>query len=241
MIYHSPKLLIVMPVFNEQSSIEKVVTEWFRELDTVVGDFVMYVIDDGSSDSTPSILKSLSETLDSRFETLSRANLGHGQTCMEGYRLAVARKIDFVFQIDSDGQCDPAYFRRFWELRDTYDVIYGRRTRKDGFHRQVASFVLRVSLLLRFKIYCVDANVPYRLMKTKVCSAVFSKIPTDLFLANVGLAVLLRQTSGIRHGSVPILFQERIGGEPSVPFTKFAAKALELFRQMKPIVRSNRV
>jgi len=232
-----PDLLVVMPVFNEQASIGKVVDQWFRELDSIACNFALLVIDDGSSDSTPEKLAELKDRLDGRLRTIHRENRGHGQTCMQGYRIAVEQGIPYVFQIDSDGQCDPAYFRAFWEIRHSHDVIYGKRTREDGFHRQLASLILRSFLLVLFRTWCVDANVPYRLMRTERCAPVFERIPKDLFLANVGLSVLLRREPGIREASVPIRFMERIGGEPSVPLSRFAAKAIELFRQLRTIAR----
>ncbi len=237
MINHTPDLLVVMPVFNEEASIGTVVDQWFRELDSAVGTFTLLVVDDGSSDSTSAKLAGLKELLGERLETIHRENRGHGQTCMQGYRIAVERNIPFVFQIDSDGQCDPAYFRGFWDIRHDLDVIYGKRTREDGFHRQLASLILRTFLLVFFRTWCVDANVPYRLMRTDTCAKVFGRIPKDLFLANVGLSVLLRQEPGIREATVPIRFMERIGGEPSVPLSRFAAKAIELFLQLRTVVR----
>jgi hypothetical protein len=148
-------------------------------------------------------------------------------------RMAAAAGIPFGFQIDSDGPCDPCFFESIWEQREDYDVIYGKRKREDGFRRVVASMILRWMLRVRAGVDCVDPNVPYRLMRTKVCAPAFTGIPQDFFLANVGLAVLLRRSPGIRHGAVPIDFRERIGGEPSVPLGKFAEKALELWRQLE--------
>jgi len=228
-----PELLIVMPAYNEQASIRRVVEDWFREVERVVGNFVLCVIDDGSRDGTLAVLRSLQAEHGERLEVVSRENRGHGQTCMEGYRMAAAAGIPFVFQIDSDGQCDPCFFESIWEQREDYDVIYGKRKREDGFRRVVSSMILRWMLRVRAGVDCVDPNVPYRLMRTKVCAPAFAGIPQDFFLANVGLAVLLRRSPGIRHGAVPIDFRERIGGEPSVPLGKFAEKALELWRQLE--------
>jgi len=61
------------------------------------------------------------------------------------------------------------------------------------------------------------------------------RIPADFFLANVGLAVLLRKDSSWRHGSVPIRFRERYGGEPSVALGKFGEKARQLARQIRSL------
>jgi glycosyltransferase involved in cell wall biosynthesis len=228
-----PELMLVMPVFNEQASVAKVVTEWFEELNRITPAFSLLAIDDGSKDDTPEILKGLQQQLGPRMEWISRANRGHGQTCMEGYRIANQREIPFILQIDSDGQSDPAHFEEFWKQRNDFDVIYGKRARKDGFRRVVASYILRCSLRVLAKVDCVDANVPYRLMNTKACANAIHSISENIFLANVALAVALRMSATIRHGSVPIGFPPRHGGEPSVPFLKFASKGIELFGQLK--------
>jgi hypothetical protein len=152
---------------------------------------------------------------------------------LEGYREAVAQGIAYVLQIDSDGQSLPRFFGDFWKLRETHDVIYGARSRKDGWQRLVASAVLRLALRALEGVDCVDANVPYRLMSCGACGPVVAHVPQEISLANVALAVMLRREKGIRHGSVPIDFPPRYGGEPSVPMRRFLAKAAELFRQLR--------
>ncbi|MGC3989950.1 MAG: glycosyltransferase [Chthoniobacteraceae bacterium] len=175
----------------------------------------------------------LRQQLGPRLEIVSRENRGHGQSCLQGYRLASERRIPFLLQIDSDGQCDPQYFFRFWRERNQYEVIYGQRVRReDGWRRTIASVILKLSLLVFCRVYCVDANVPYRLMHTGVLDDKISKIPSDFFLANVVLAVLLKRDSKIRHFSVPIVFRERYGGEPTVRMSKFGEKAFELISQL---------
>lgn len=229
----SPELMVVMPVFNEQVAVESVVREWMLALEAEVSGFTLLVIDDGSSDGTRKILTQLQDEHPDRLEVLSRPNRGHGQTCLEGYQIALQRRIPYVFQIDSDGQSDPRYFQQFWAAREQYDVIYGKRVRGDGNRRMLASLVLRVSLRVFAGVDCVDANVPYRLMDLRSCEPCLRSVPPGLSLANVGLAVLLKKDPAIRHGVIPIHFPPRRGGEPSVPFTKFALKAIELFSQLK--------
>ncbi len=227
-----PELAVVMPVYNEQASVRKVVMEWFQEIENWTEHFIFLAIDDGSNDSTLKILQRLQSQLGDRLEVISRENRGHGQTCLQGYREAVNRHIPYVMQIDSDGQCDPQYFFRFWRIREKYDVVYGFRYRRDdGIKRVLASYVLRATLLIFARTWCIDANVPYRLMKTNVVEKIISKIPQEFFLSNVALATLLRR-SGCREGVVPIRFRERYGGEPSVRLSKFGNKAGELIRQL---------
>lgn len=232
-----PQLALIMPVFNEQASVRKVITEWFFEVENWTEDFVFLVINDGSKDGTQSILERMREQLGDRLEIRSRENRGHGQSCLEGYRLACERQIPWVLQIDSDGQCDPQYFFRFWRNREKFDVIYGFRARRDdGWRRVLASWVLRGVILATAGVWCIDANVPYRLMKTSNLPEKLQKIPADFFLANVALAILLRRDPTVKHGTVPIRFRERYGGEPSVRLGKFGSKAFELIRQVRQLI-----
>jgi dolichol-phosphate mannosyltransferase len=232
----TPELMIVMPVYNEQASVRKVVLEWFHEVENWTEDFVFLAINDGSTDGTAHILTRLRDQLGPRFEVLEQKNMGHGQSCLVGYREACRRSIPFVFQIDSDGQCDPQYFFRFWREREKFDVIYGHRIRReDGWRRIVASYVLRTTLLLGARSNCVDANVPYRLMRTIGLEPILRRIPEDFFLANVALAVVLRRERSWRHGSIPIRFRERYGGEPSVGLGRFGEKARELLGQLRSL------
>jgi glycosyltransferase involved in cell wall biosynthesis len=231
-----PELMVVMPVYNEQASVRKVVIEWFNEIENWTEDFIFYAVNDGSTDDTPRILSRLRGQLGPRFEIRQQSNVGHGQSCLLGYREACNRGIPYVVQIDSDGQCDPQYFFRFWRNRGVFDVIYGQRVkREDGWRRVAASYILRANLLLAARTNCVDANVPYRLMSTARLDAVLDKIPRQFSLANVALAVLLKHDKTLRHGRVKIKFRERYGGEPSVALGKFGAKAFELNRQLRQL------
>lgn len=231
-----PELMIVMPVYNEQASVRKVVNEWFQEVENWTEDFVFLAINDGSKDGTLKILERLRLQLGERIEIVDQPNSGHGQSCINGYRIARDRGIPYVFQIDSDGQCDPQYFFKFWRERENFDAIYGKRVRRDdGWRRVVASKVLWTTLIVFGRVNCVDANVPYRLMKIQTIASFLDKVPREFFLANVALAILLARNKSIKTGAVPIHFRERYGGEPSVRMSKFGNKAFELIEQIKRI------
>ena len=230
----STDLMVVMPVYNEEASVRKVIMEWFPVINDCTENFVFLAIDDGSKDGTLAVLEDLKKQFGDRVEIISRKNRGHGQSCLEGYRVAISRGIPWDFQIDSDGQCDPQYFFRVWSMRPDFDVIYGSRYRRDdGWRRVVASQVLRLTLLFSCAVNCVDANVPYRLIRTDILRGLVDRIPDSFNLANIALSVLLRRLPKVRQGVVKIRFLQRYGGEPSVTLGKFGSKATELVAQLK--------
>jgi dolichol-phosphate mannosyltransferase len=228
------ELIVVIPVFNEQQCVESVLRDWTVALDSSGIDYGVLVHNDGSTDSTLDVIqKHLAGHGAGRVEVISHANRGHGQTCLAGYRIACQRGIPWVFQIDSDGQCDPAYFPTVWAKRADYDVVYGHRaTRRDGWKRILASTLVRLVVRVSSGIDCTDANVPYRLMRTEKLLALVESIPPNFDLANIALAVQIKR-AGWRECAIPIVFRARTGGEPSVPLLRFASKAIELAAELR--------
>lgn len=222
-----------MPVFNEERSVVSVLDEWTAELDRSGADYCILVIDDGSTDASPEVLHNWKRDHPSvHLEVMRHANRGHGQTCLEGYRIACDRRISWVFQIDSDGQCDPAFFSAVWAARHGHDVVYGNRAkRNDGLKRVLASVLVKAVVRASSGAVCIDANVPYRLMSTNNLRPLLDSIPPDFDLANIALAVQLKRARW-RECFVRIVFRPRAGGEPSVPVSRFAVKAIELYRQL---------
>lgn len=227
------ELLVVVPVYNEEQCIDLVLREWIEELDRSGIDYGLLLLDDGSTDRTPAIIAQwLEGRANSCIEVVRQTNRGHGQTCLGGYRVACDRKIPWVLQIDSDGQCDAAYFPAVWAKRNEHDVVYGcRAERRDGWKRVLASALVKIVVKVSSGVDCIDANVPYRLMRTQNLRPLVNSIPSDFDLANIALSVQLKR-AGWRECSVNIVFRPRAGGESSVPLSRFAVKALELYRQL---------
>jgi dolichol-phosphate mannosyltransferase len=223
-----------MPVFNEERSVVSVLDEWTAELGRSGADYTILVIDDGSTDASPEVLHNWKSDHPSvHLEVMRHANRGHGQTCLEGYRIACDRRIPWVFQIDSYGQCDPTFFSDVWAARHGDDVVYGRRAkRKDGLKRVLASVLVKAVVRAASGAVCIDANVPYRLMRTEKLHSLVDSIPSDFDLANIALAVQI-QRAAWPECSVPIVFRARTGGEPSVPLLRFASKAIELAAELR--------
>jgi dolichol-phosphate mannosyltransferase len=225
----APELILVVPVYNEKDAIVPVLTEWRAELARTVGKgrFGILVVDDGSTDDTPARLAALDWP---ELRVHRHTNRGHGQSCLVGYIEADAMGAERIFQIDSDGQCDPAGFAGVWARRDRAPAIYGRRvTRDDGRARRIISAVLRMSLKIARRTRLNDTNVPFRLYRASLAASAARRVPPDFNLANIAMAVLL-EPEGFEE--VPIHFRDRAGGEATVRMWGFAPKALRLHRDL---------
>ncbi len=234
-------LQVVMPVYNEQEAIGEVVGDWCVKLDDCGIRYVLIVVDDGSRDGTPDALKKLQEKWGPKLEVVRQKNAGHGQAILNGYRLAAQRPVPWIFQIDSDGQCDPQYFPQLWAVRDGYDFVSGFRTRRDdGFSRLVISQVLRVVVFFLSGVNCKDANVPYRLMRTQVFAPLFAKIPSTCFFTNVCLSILAIR-AGLKYKYLPMRFLARQAGESTVPLRKLGQNALTLCRNVRELLKTEKL
>ncbi len=226
---NSDKLYVVMPVYNEQDSIAAVVREWKQRLSEVAPDHRLLILNDGSKDRTAQVLAELAATT-SGVEVINKPNSGHGRTCIKGYNEAIARGAGWIFQIDSDGQCDPQYFAAVWKERGSHPAVFGKRVdRDDGLARKVISWFCRLATHVATGVPVRDPNVPYRLMRADVLGAAIEDFPEDFGLANILVAVVLQKGLGRRMGFVPIGFRDRTGGEPSVKWMKFVTEGWKLY------------
>jgi glycosyltransferase involved in cell wall biosynthesis len=232
------ELQVVMPVYNESSTIGNVIDQWCEKLDTCGLRYSILALDDGSTDDTGNVLQALQKRWGPKLEPIRQSNSGHGPTILKGYRLAVERQVPWIFQIDSDGQCDPQYFPQFWESREGHDLITGLRLRReDGPGRVFVSLVLRAAVFLISGVNCRDVNVPYRLMRTSAMAPLIEKIPANCFFTNVGVTVLSLR-AGLRFVTIPIVFRARAGGKTTVPYRKMGKHAINLYRNLKELLQS---
>ena len=155
-------LAIIIPVFNEEDIIEKVINDWLFIAKKFDG-FII-VINDGSSDNSLKILKKINKK-NKRLIIINKKNSGHGPAVYTGYEMALKKKFKFIFQVDSDDQFFSKDFVKLWQLRDDNLLILGfRKKRYDSFHRLIITRILKVFNLILFRKFVPDANIPYRLI-----------------------------------------------------------------------------
>ena len=223
-------LYIVIPAYNEEETIRKVIGDWYPVVERHDGEgrSRLVVIDDGSRDRTCEIMLEEAEKRP-LLVPVTKENSGHGATVLHGYRYALRHGADFIFQTDSDGQTLPAEFERFWNLRNDYDCVMGwRKRRQDGFSRVCVSAVLRLVIRLFFRVRVTDPNVPYRLMKASVLEKYLDLVPEDYFLSNVLISVIFTVYRR-KMKSIPITFRPRQGGVNSINIPRILRIGLRAF------------
>jgi glycosyltransferase involved in cell wall biosynthesis len=173
-----------MPVYNEGEVIVEVVDKWVRMLDGMGIDYRFSVYNDGSTDRTTEVLANTSSPW-SQVTVYNKENSGHGPTILAGY-VAATDDAQWVFQMDSDDEIAPECFGGFWERREEYDFLIGRRiSRGRPLARRLISGVSRWVVQLFYGGSVRDVNCPYRLMRVSAFADCFRKIPAETFAPNV--------------------------------------------------------
>ncbi|MEG1300328.1 MAG: glycosyltransferase family 2 protein [Erysipelotrichaceae bacterium] len=229
-------LYIVIPAYNEEENIERVINDWYPIIEKYNGEGKsrLIIMNDGSKDKTFEIMEKLA--IDKPlFLPITKENSGHGSTVLYGYNYAIKNKADFVFQTDSDGQTLPDEFHDFWKKRNESDMVIGyRATREDGLSRVFVTKILKLVIKICFHVNVTDANTPFRLMKRKSLEENITLIPKDFNLSNVLLSVIYEKKN-MKVEYIPITFRPRQGGVNSINLKKIFKIGLQAFKDFKEI------
>ena len=117
------KSLIVIPTYNEKDNIENIVEAVLE----VEPSLEILVVDDNSPDGTGQIADGLSQR-DNRVHVLHRpGKSGLGSAYIAGFKYALERDYEHIFEMDADFSHDPKYLPQFLEKVQEYDLVLGSR------------------------------------------------------------------------------------------------------------------
>lgn len=123
-----PDSLVIIPTFNELENIEAIIRAVFG-LDT---NFHVLVVDDNSPDGTSSVVEKMQgEFPESLFLEVRKEKSGLGTAYIHGFKWAIARKYDYIFEMDADFSHDPTDLKRLLRAcKNSADMAVGSRYKK---------------------------------------------------------------------------------------------------------------
>ncbi|MEM4260472.1 MAG: glycosyltransferase, partial [Candidatus Woesearchaeota archaeon] len=118
------KALIIIPTYNEADNIVKLI-EAIRLLKVPDVKIDILVVDDNSSDGTSRLVKELGYN---NVVVIDREKkMGLGTAYITGFKYAIEKAYDFVFEMDADFSHDPNAIPEFLEKIKHYDLVIGSR------------------------------------------------------------------------------------------------------------------
>ena len=121
--------------------------------------------EDGSRDNTQEVLRRVAQTIPAKL-LLSTERKGYSRAVRDGM---LAMDAPFLLCLDSDGQCEPKDFAKFWVARNDADVIIGWRVnRADNWMRKAMSGTFFYIWKALYNCPINDPSCPYMLARRDV-------------------------------------------------------------------------
>jgi dolichol-phosphate mannosyltransferase len=117
------RALVIVPTYNERANIERLIPAVLAQDKSLE----LLVVDDASPDGTGALVDAVAET-NPRVHVLHRAGkLGLGTAYIAGFRWALERKYDLVFEMDADFSHNPETLPEFLSSVKEADLVIGSR------------------------------------------------------------------------------------------------------------------
>jgi glycosyltransferase involved in cell wall biosynthesis len=159
---------VLFPAYNDSPSIPGLIVKTFEVLESVVADFEVIVVNDGSKDDTGEVLNELSLQMGPRMRVIHHdVNRGYGGALRTG--LAAATK-EFVFYTDGDGQYDVSELPNLMrEVTPAVGLVNGYKIkRQDPRHRIAIGWLYNRFARFLFRVRLRDIDCDYRLIRRSI-------------------------------------------------------------------------
>jgi glycosyltransferase involved in cell wall biosynthesis len=219
---YSPRILVMIPCYNEEASIGPLLTE----IQSLNARYDTVVVDDGSTDNTYAIASRLSPCLK------LVANIGIGGSVQTAIKYAQVHDYDLCVQVDGDGQHPPDQIKTLVEdyLSAPANIIVGSRFLGDGnFHstgmRRVGISIISHAIHRLFKKNISDPTSGLRLLDRQAIRLFSAEYPFD-FPEPISIALALEHNLTIRE--VAVRMRAREHGQSSITGFKTALYMLRV-------------
>ncbi len=218
-----PKICIIIPTYNEELSIEKVVKDFINQ------EYVEHVIvvDNNSSDRTVEIAK------DSNAKVITKnENKGYSHSLVLGLKEAIKTDANIIGTVEADGTFNAYDLQKMIPYLDNCDMVIGTRqnqvmtekgNQNSGFFVW-ANFILAKLIQMKYVslehmgiVNLTDVGCVYRIMKRESLEKIVDKLThngTDQPIGGVGIGLYFTMQcieNDQKIIEIPVTFKKRIG------------------------------
>lgn len=210
------RALVIVPTYNERENITRLIGAILDQDERLE----ILVVDDGSPDGTGEIVEALIE-LEQRVRIIKRPRkMGLGTAYIAGFRWALERGYDIVFEMDADFSHDPAHLPQFLRAVEDADVVLGSRYRNGKvtvvnwpIKRLLLSYFANVYARVVTGLPVWDATGGFKCFRRKVLQAIdLSHVKSNGYAFQIEMSFRAWRKH-FRIVEIPIVFVDRTEGQ----------------------------
>lgn len=210
------RAVVIIPTYNERENIARII-----EVTLAQGTRIdVLVVDDGSPDGTGSIVTAIG-AINPRVHLLSRPKkLGLGTAYLAGFRWALERSYEFVFEMDADFSHDPSHISQFLESIADADLVLGSRYREGKvtvinwpISRLILSYAANIYARTVTGLPLYDATGGFKCFRRRVLESIdLNDVRSNGYAFQIEMSFRAWR-QGFRIVEIPIVFVDRTEGE----------------------------
>ncbi len=230
------KVAVIIPTLNEARNIKPLI----RKLLSYVYVSLIIIVDDSSTDGTPSIVQNLQKKNgEQKIILIQRKGARNfSESYHEGFMRAIKENADILVQMDADGSHGTEYLKKMLSALATYDFAIGSRYIKGGGIenwskvRRILSAGANIYAKLLLKMPFNDVTSGYNAWKREVIESIdFSKLTNKGYVFQVWLK-WNAHSKKFKGKEIPIIFVERVFGKSKMRFKMIFESFYEVFMLM---------
>ncbi|HSE94711.1 MAG TPA: polyprenol monophosphomannose synthase [Methylomirabilota bacterium] len=209
------RALVIVPTYNESKNLPRIVPEILAQDPRLE----VLVVDDSSPDGTGALADDMAAR-NPRIHVLHRtAKEGLGRAYLAGFRWALERPYDYVFEMDADFSHDPKFLPRFLDAVGHADLVIGSRY-KTGVNvinwpmaRLLLSYFANVYARVITGMPLSDATGGFKCFRRRVLEAVdLDRVRSNGYAFQIEMSFRAWK-KGMRLAEIPIVFVDRVEGQ----------------------------
>ena len=210
------RALVVIPTYNEAMNLPQIAPQVLAQ----DARLEILVVDDNSPDGTGAIADELART-NQRIHTLHRGGkLGLGTAYITGFKWALERGYDYIFEMDADFSHDPAHLRDFLKAIGDADVVLGSRYLQGRvtvvnwpMGRLVLSYLANIYARWVTGLRIWDLTGGFKCFRRHVLEAIdLSQVVSNGYAFQIEMSVRAWR-KGFKLREIPIVFVDRTEGQ----------------------------
>jgi len=205
--------IVIIPTYKEKENIEAII----RAISSLPVQFDMLIIDDNSPDGTAAIVKSLQDSFPNLYLIERPGKLGLGTAYIEGFKWAITKDYNFIYEMDADFSHDPNDLVRLFKAcnEDGADLAIGSRYISGvnvvnwPLSRVLMSYMASIYVRVITGMRIMDTTAGFKCYRKEVLENIH---PDHIKSVGYGFQIEMKFTTwkmGYKIVEIPIIFTDR--------------------------------